>query len=665
MPNYFVTGGTGFIGRRLIPLLLQRTDAHVHVLVRAQSVQRLNELKTQWPDSSRVTPVIGDLSSDALGIADAQKLPAYDHVFHLGALYDVTASADENHTANAVGTSNVIGFAEHNGAKLLHHVSSIAVAGNYRGPFRESDFDLGQDFPSPYHATKYEAERLVREQGKVPYRVYRPGAVVGDSRTGEMDKIDGPYYLFPIFSRLAHFPSQLPIAAPRVGVTSIVPVDYVAAAIDHLAHMDAPSGATYHLGAPKPQSTTEVYNAFAKAAGAPRIRANAPRAVSRAATRILQDSSKRLARASHKNSRTSGATTAVLTEIGLPPDLLPILFGEVRFDTTATQQHLSGSGIVAPELRTYADILYRYWATNLDPDRARKRSHRDPLKGRTVLITGASSGIGRATAFRAARRGARLILVARRAEELSELCREIVAAGGEATAYPCDLTDSDAIDDLAKQVLHDFGAVDVLVNNAGRSIRRSVQLSTDRFHDYERTMALNYFAAVRLTLALLPAMISQRYGRVINVSTQGLQGHPPRYSAYLASKAALEEFGRIAGRDLLADGVTFTSVRMPLVGTEMIAPSEAANRGIPRLAPEQAASLVIRALEKGGDTVGVPAGSVLHAAQAIAPRTSLVLSHLGSFQGTPETAPEARELRRHDPLAAVAGTVTRMLWRAL
>lgn len=664
MTNYLVTGGTGFIGRRLIALLLKRPDAHVYVLVRAHSIDRLDALRAHWPGTGQVTPVTGDLTSPGLGIAHPDRLPQFDHVFHLGAIYDMTAPDDANYTANVEGTRHILAFAGLNKARLFHHISSIAVAGDHVGTFRETDFDVGQGFPSAYHATKYESELLVRRQTALPYRIYRPAVVVGDSRTGEMEKIDGPYYLFPIFTRLARLPSLVPLAAPQVGVTSIVPVDYVASAIDYLAHREAASGTTYHLGAEQPQSTTEVFNAFAKAAGAPRIRLGAPKPVNKVATRLLRGAGQRLAHANN-HSRANQVLAAVLTEIGVPPEVIPHLFSNVRFDTAATRDSLASSGLAAPDLRTYAATLYQYWASHLDPDRARRQRH-NPVAGRTILITGASSGIGRATALRAARRGATVVLVARRTDELDSLRRTIEAEGGRAAAYPCDLTDGDAIEDLAKQVLHDHGVIDMLVNNAGRSIRRSVQLSTDRFHDYERTMALNYFAAVRLTLALLPAMIEQRFGHIVNVTTQGLEGHPPRYSAYLASKAALEEFGRIAGRDLLADGISFTSVRMPLVATDMIAPSEAANRQIPRLAPEQAASLVIRALEKGGDVVSVPAGQLLQLAQAIAPRTSLALSHLASFQATPETAPEARnEIPRHDPLRSVTGTVTRLVWRAL
>lgn len=254
------------------------------------------------------------------------------------------------------------------------------------------------------------------------------------------------------------------------------------------------------------------------------------------------------------------------------------------------------------------------------------------LDGQRMLITGSSSGIGRATAVAAAREGAHVLLVARRLEELEQVRGEIVEADGFADVYPCDLYDGEAIDALVKQVMHGHGGVDVLVNNAGHSIRRSVRQSTQRIHDYERTMQLNYLAPVRLTLGLLPAMRAQRFGHVVNVTTQGLQMHTPRFSAYLASKAALEEFGRTAGRELASDGVTFSSVRMPLARTPMIEPSGKAFRGVPSLSPEQAARMVLRAARSRDEVVNAPGAGLLDLADLAAPNTMRRLVHRFGYQ---------------------------------
>jgi len=244
-----------------------------------------------------------------------------------------------------------------------------------------------------------------------------------------------------------------------------------------------------------------------------------------------------------------------------------------------------------------------------------------PLAGSTVLITGASSGIGEATAKAVAERGAAtVLLVARRADELARVEAEIEARGGRATSYVCDLSDPEAVDDLVGKVLADHGVVDYLVNNAGRSIRRSLALSYDRFHDVERTMAINFFGPVRLTLGLLPAMRDQRFGHVVNVVTWGVQLKAPKFSAYIASKTALDTWSRIAGRETFGDNVTFTNIRFGLIATPMSAPTEAyAGRG---RSPEWAAAKVVRALEERPVTLGTLSGAVGEVVGLLTPRLS-------------------------------------------
>lgn len=646
MTTYFVTGATGFLGRRLMARLLDRPGCDaVYVLVRPGSHDKLTALARQWPGGRAVVAVPGDLAEPGLGVEPAALPPRVDHVVHLGAVYDFTADADANRAANVTGTRGVLDLAARLDAGCLHHMSSVAVAGDHAGPFAEHDFDLGQHLPSPYHATKFEAERLVRQHCRVPWRVYRPAAVVGDSRTGEMDKIDGPYYFLPMISRLAALPARLPLVAPDLGSTNLVPVDYVVAAMDHLMHATAPAGATYHLVSPTGQRLTDVYNAFAAVAGGPRVRRTVP-GWTAAPLRIGR----------------GAVRDAMLTELGIPPEVLPHLAMASTFDSADTRAALAGSGIDVPEFGDYADVLWRYWADHLDPDRALHTDRHRPLAGRRIMITGASSGIGRATALAVAARGAIPLLVARRPDELEAVRAEIAADGGTAYAHPCDLTDADAVDSLVKQVLADHDAVDMLVNNAGRSIRRSVHLSVDRMHDFERTMTLNYFAPLRLILGLLPHMRARGFGHIVNITTMGLQTDTPRFAAYLGSKAALDEFGTVAGRELLGDGVTVTSVRMPLVRTPMISPTKA-YRGLPAASPQDAAMLVVRALERRPVRVTRPEGLVAELASTVAPNTARLLAHL-VYTMMPESAPEARKSPRRPPLAAGAGALTRLLWRA-
>ncbi|SER04750.1 SDR family oxidoreductase [Actinokineospora terrae] len=636
MATYFVTGATGFLGRRLVERLVARPGTSaVHVLVRQRSVDRFTAAARHWSRPDLVVPVIGDLGEPGLGVAVGALSGAVDHVVHLGAVYDFTAPEADNQRANVDGTRHALEFAEAVGAGLFHHVSSIAVAGDHRGRFTERDFDLGQRHHSPYHATKFAAERLVREQDRVPFRVYRPAAVVGDSRTGEMDKVDGPYYFLPVLTRLARLPKALPLVLPNLGGTNVVPVDYVVDAMTQLMHADAPSGTTYHLTHNGKQRVTDVFNALAAAVGAPRVRASLPVRLPRLrATRPVP--------------------AAVLNELGVPAEVLPHLDLPTVFDSTATVEALGG--IEPPGFASYADVLVRYWAEHLDPERAWRNSH--SLRGKRIVITGASSGIGRATALAVGERGAIVLLVARRQAELEEVRAEIEQGGGTASVHPCDLTDSDAVDALVK----DLGVVDMLVNNAGRSIRRAVHLSVDRLHDYERTMALNYFAPLRLTLGLLPGMRARGFGRIVNVTTMGLQTDTPRFSAYLASKAALEAFGRAAGRELLTDGVITCAVRMPLVRTPMIRATDA-YKAIPATSPQSAAKLVLRALTSETEVVQRSEGLAMELLRVLAPGLARQVLNL-AYRLTGESAPEART-RPERPLPVLATALVRPLWRGL
>jgi NAD(P)-dependent dehydrogenase (short-subunit alcohol dehydrogenase family) len=253
--------------------------------------------------------------------------------------------------------------------------------------------------------------------------------------------------------------------------------------------------------------------------------------------------------------------------------------------------------------------------------RAGRRPVASPLAGRTVLVTGASSGIGEATARAAAATGARVVLVARRESELERVRAAIEASGGHASSYVADLSDLDAVDALVARVLAEVGTVDYLVNNAGRSIRRSLSLSHDRFHDFERTMAINYFGPVRLTMGLLPSMRAQGFGQVVNIVTWGVQLKAPKFAAYIASKTALDSWSRIAGRETYVDGVTFTNMRFALVRTAMVVPTDVYDNRA-SMSAEQAADKVVRALEDRPVTWDTVAGRVGEVVNIVAPRLS-------------------------------------------
>ncbi|MFZ2113369.1 MAG: SDR family oxidoreductase [Solirubrobacteraceae bacterium] len=636
---YFVTGATGFIGRRLVERLLERRGK-IHVLVREDSLGRLDEAIEHWEKiseatvSRRVHPVIGDLRQPLLGLTDEQVSElegTIDHLFHLAAVYDMTASLELDTAVNVGGTSHAIQLAGALRAGRLHHVSSIAVAGAYKGEFSEDFFDEGQRLPSPYHATKFEAERAVREQELVPWRVYRPGVVVGDSKTGEMDKIDGPYYFFKAIQRMRQVvPQWMPLVGLDLGKTNLVPVDWVAGALDHIAHRPHLDGRAFHLTYPGGQRVDEVMNDIASAANAPRFAVSIDK-------RVLDVMPTTPLSLLMRMPPLRQARRLTLRELGIPKEVLEHIDLVPTFNTRQAERALASSDFEhPPALREYAVQLWDYWEREMDPSISRGRTLGEAVRDKRVLITGASSGIGRATAVKVAAAGGILLLVARNVEKLEEVRAEIVATGGLAYVYAADISDVDEVDRLIERVKDDHRNVDMLVNNAGRSIRRSISLSYERFHDFERTMQLNYFGAVKLIIGLLPQMRARGFGHIVNISSIGVQTNPPRFSAYVASKAALDAFTRVVASEVVGDGVTFTTIHMPLVRTPMIAPTKLYD-AFPTITPEQAADMICEALRTRPKHMGTTLGTTGEVLYALAPGVVDRILHL-AYRVFPDSA---------------------------
>ncbi len=631
---YFVTGATGFIGRHLVQQLLER-DGDIHVLVREVSRDRLATLVERWGAAAagRIKPVVGDLQQPRLGLTDEQisGLDAtVEHFFHLAAIYDMTASDEVNERLNVDGTAHAVELAGALHAGHLHHVSSVAAAGEFKGLFREDMFDEGQRLPSAYHRTKFESEKLVREQSSVPWRVYRPAIVVGHSQTGEMDKIDGPYYFFKAIQKArGALPEWVPLIGPELGYTNIVPVDFVAAALDHIAHQPGLNFQAFHLTNPKAMRVGESLNAFAKAAHAPQL-------ALRVDKRLTDALPKGTISMLMKLPQLRDIRDTVLADFGIPPVVLEHMALSPQFDTRDTERALAGSGIAVPPLDSYAAKLWDYWERTLDPDLHKDRSFQSVLNGRTVLITGASSGIGRATALKVAAAGGIPLLVARGLEKLDALREEIEAAGGTAHVYSADLSNMDAIDAVVARILDEHPAVDFLVNNAGRSIRRSIKLSEDRFHDFERTMQLNYFGAIKMIMALLPHMRERGFGHVVNVSSIGVQANPPRFSAYVASKAALDAWTRVVASEVIGAGVSFTTIHMQLVRTPMIAPTKLYDH-FPTISPEEAGDLICEAMRSRPKEINTRLGTAGELLHALAPKVMDQILHV-AYNVFPDSA---------------------------
>ncbi len=504
--GYFVTGATGFIGRNLVEQLLRR-EGTIYVLVREGSKGRLEELRNRWgvgPDE--VVGVVGDLAQPLLGISeeDLQRLEGkIDHLFHLAAIYDMEADAESQRVANVEGTRHMVELAERIEAGRVHMVSSVAAAGLYPGVWREDMFDEAQNLDNnPYFRTKHESERVVRELCSRPWRVYRPGIVVGNSETGEMDKIDGPYYFFKLIRRIRQVvPAWAPMIGVEGGEINIVPVDFVVRAMDHIAHQDGHDHRAFSLTDPNPLTAGEVIDTFARAAHAPQSTVKVPAALTQALTPFIKAGVANFPLADM-------LTEKGLADFGIPRSVLMYLDYPTHFDCRQTQAALADTDIRVPPLEAYAGTLWDYWARHLDPDLYRDRTlvgaargqagligglaqileHQIPdelvragkqlqgtatleksVSGETVMVTGASSGIGKAAAMKIAEAGGTVLLVARTPEKLEETRDQIVMGGGQAHIHRCDLSDMDDIDRMCAEVLEQHGHVDILVNNAGSS----------------------------------------------------------------------------------------------------------------------------------------------------------------------------------------------------
>ncbi|HEX7441125.1 MAG TPA: SDR family oxidoreductase, partial [Caldimonas sp.] len=558
---------------------------------------------------------------------------------------------------NIEGTRAVVEFAKAIDAGHLHHVSSIAAAGLYEGVFREDMFDEADGLDHPYFMTKHESEKIVRKEAKVPWTVYRPALVVGDSHTGEMDKIDGPYYFFKLIQRMRQIlPPWMPSIGLEGGRINIVPVDFVVAALDHISHRKAElAGKCFHLVDPQGYRIGDVLDIIGKAAHAPKMNLF----VNAALLGFIPKSVKKGLMALAPVRRVKAA---VLKDLGLPEDMLTFVNFPTRYDCREALAALKGSGIECPRLEDYAWRLWDYWERHLDPALSIDRSLRGTVGGKVVLVTGGSSGIGLAAACKFAEAGAITVICARDEGKLREAKDLIVAAAGKnarVDTYSADIADEASCKGLVEWLTSTHGGADFLVNNAGRSIRRAIEASYERFHDFERTMQLNYFGCLRITMGLLPGMVAKKKGHIVNISSIGVLTNAPRFSAYVASKAALDAWTRCASSEYADMGITFTTINMPLVRTPMIAPTGLYNN-VPTLAPEDAADMIAEAcVDKPvriATRMGI-SGELLH---ALLPRVAQIVMNT-AFRMFPDSAAAKGDKSAKPVLSAEAVAMQQMM----
>lgn len=630
--KYFVTGATGFIGRFVISRLLARDeDNQIFALVRAGSEYKLDALRNRLDvDAKRLVAIRGDLHKKMLGVSKRDRDDIggrIDHFFHLAAIYNLDVDAKTQRYSNIEGTRSALKLADALQAGCFHHVSSIAAAGMYDGCFTEDMFEEAGPLTNTYLQTKHESEALVRQECKTPYRIYRPSMVVGDSATGETDKIDGPYYLFKLVQKLGDFiPTWIPLINMEGGYFNIVPVDFVADAMVHIAHQPDLDGECFHLTCDKHYHLGDLMNLIAGVADAPKAPVQVQQKLLNAVPGIIRKGAK---------SPIKMIINQASDSFGIPADAIQFLTYPTTFDNTHAKQALAGSGIEAPELEEYAQQIWDYWEHHLDPERdqraadeAPSRSLEECVTDKVVLVTGATSGIGKAAAMKLSLAGAKVCVAARTPEKLEETLHEIDQLGGQAFAYRCDISDMASCDELIAQILKDHGQIDVLVNNAGRSIRRSVVSALDRFHDFERTMQLNYFGALRLIMQALPSMLERGQGHIINISSIGVLTSAPRFSAYVASKSALDAFSRVAAGEMAHQGIKFTTINMPLVRTPMIAPTKLYNH-VPTISPGQAGDLICEAIVRQPKRLATGLGILGQVSHFLTPKITETILNTG------------------------------------
>jgi NAD(P)-dependent dehydrogenase (short-subunit alcohol dehydrogenase family) len=451
-------------------------------------------------------------------------------------------------------------------------------------------------------------------------------------------------------------PPWMPAVGLEGGRVNIVPVDFVVAALDHISHAKVElDRKCFHLVDPVGYRVGDVLDIFSKAAHAPKMNLF----VNAALLGFIPKSVKKglMALAPVRRVR-----NAVMKDLGLPEDMLTFVNYPTRFDCRDTQAALKGSGIECPNLKDYAWRLWDYWERHLDPDLFIDRSLRGTVGGKVVLVTGGSSGIGLAAACKFAEAGAVTVICARDADKLDEAVKEIKAfAGKEARvfSYSVDIADEAGCKAFLEALQAEHGGVDFLINNAGRSIRRAIENSYERFHDFERTMQLNYFGCLRVTMGVLPGMVAKRKGHVVNISSIGVLTNAPRFSAYVASKAALDAWTRCASSEYADTGISFTTINMPLVRTPMIAPTKIYNN-VPTLAPEEAADMIAQACVYKPVRIATrlgTAGQVLH---ALAPRVAQIVMNT-SFRMFPDSEAAKGEKGAKPQLSAEAVALQQMM----
>ena len=372
--TYFVTGATGFIGRNLVQRLVERHDGDIHVLVREGSRGRMEELIEGWGARDRVHPVIGDLQQPKLGVDEAwieEHRGKIDHVFHLAAIYDMAADEEQNETLNVGGTRAARRARQRPQARRCCTTSPRSPSpARTRASSARTCSTRARSCRRPTTARSSSPSGSSASARRCRGASTARRSSIGDSQTGEMDKIDGPYYFFKVIQRLRDLvPQWVPLAGPEIGDTNIVPVDYVADALEAIGHKDGLDGQAFHLAAPRMTASGDAMNAFARAAHAPQLAVRLDKRLTDALPKGVFSLLMQLP--ALKDVRKS-----LLADLGIPDEVLSSGGFRCTFDTRDTERALEGTGIAVPELDSYSEVIWDYWERNLDPDLFKDRSLR-------------------------------------------------------------------------------------------------------------------------------------------------------------------------------------------------------------------------------------------------------------------------------------------------
>src|SRR6185436_7181107 len=424
----------------------------------------------------------------------------------------------------------------------------------------------------------------------------------------------------------------------------------------HISHLKTDlDGRCFHLVDPLGYRVGDVLDILSKAAHAPKMNLF----INAALLGFIPKSVKKGMMALAPVRRIKAA---VLKDLGLPEDMLTFINFPTRYDCRETLAALKGSGISCPRLDDYAWRLWDYWERHLDPALKIDHSLKGTVSGKVVLVTGGSSGIGLAAACKFAEAGAITVICARDEAKLVEAKREILEKAGKGATvetFSADISDEASCKALVDWLNEKHGGVDFLINNAGRSIRRAIEASYERFHDFERTMQLNYFGCLRVTMGLLPGMVAKHKGHIVNISSIGVLTNAPRFSAYVASKAALDAWTRCASSEYADVGITFTTINMPLVRTPMIAPTKIYNN-VPTLSPEEAADMIAQACVEKPVRIATRLGIFGEVLHAFVPRVAQIVSNT-SFRMFPDSDAAAGEKGAKPKLSAEAVAMQQMM----